>query len=142
MAGRSSARLVSGVTLRRLLVARDYMESAYSDPLALPIVAQKASLSPYHFLRLFQQAFGETPHQYLTRVRLREAKQLLLRGVPVTAACVEVGYSSLGSFSSLFTREEGLSPRDFQRRARRFVQVPKDLARMYIPGCFLSFFGE
>lgn len=136
-----ASRLVAGPIFRRLLIAREFIESAHTEPLALREVARQAGLSPYHFLRLFHRAFDETPHQYATRLRLTHAKQLLSRGVPVTEACLEVGYSSIGSFSSLFTREEGLSPLAYQRRVRRLVQVPKELARLYIPSCFLAFFA-
>jgi AraC-like DNA-binding protein len=135
-----TSRLVTGSIFRRLLVARDFIESAHTEPLALREIARHAGLSPYHFLRLFHQAFDETPHQYATRLRLTHAKRLLSLGTPVTEACFEVGYASIGSFSSLFAREEGLSPSAYQRRVRRLVQVPKELARLYIPSCFLTFF--
>src|SRR5206468_1818968 len=54
---------------RRLHQARDYMEAYLDSPLSLPQIAGVACLSSYHFLRLFKEAFQETPHQYLTRRR-------------------------------------------------------------------------
>jgi hypothetical protein len=60
----------------------------------------------------------------------------------VTDVCFEVGYSSLGSFSSLFSRVMGQSPRAWQRDVRALVRVPTDLPRLYIPGCYLAFFVD
>ncbi len=113
----------------RLLIARDLLRAHYSEPLALRDLAAAAGLSEFHLLRAYRAAFGETPHQHFTRLRLEHAKQALARGAAVTEVCFEVGYSSLGSFSTLFARATGRSPRDWQREVRA-----------QIPGCFISFF--
>jgi AraC-like DNA-binding protein len=85
------------------------MRYAYGRPVSLPDVAARANLSPYHFLRVYKRAYGETPHEFLTRLRIERAKTLLARGSHnVTEACFEVGFSSLGSFSSLFAGRVGL----------------------------------
>ena len=81
-------------------------------------------MSPYHFIRRFAAAFGETPHQFRTRERMTAAQRLLARGHSVTEVCLEVGFASLGSFSSLFTRQIGISPAAYQRRLRRSVYIP------------------
>ena len=94
-------------------------------------------MSPFHFLRSFSRVFGETPHAFVQRLRLERAKDRLARGASVTEVCFDVGYASLGSFSSLFARRVGLPPSQWQRTVRRQVAVPQALARLYIPCCYL-----
>jgi len=81
-------------------------------------------MSAFHFIRRFETVFGETPHQFRTRERLTVAQRLLARGRSVTDVCLEVGFSSLGSFSTLFARKIGLSPAAYQRNLRRTVYIP------------------
>jgi len=126
----------------RLLVAREILRERYSERLPLCELAAAAGLSEFHFLRAYRAAFGETPHEHFSRLRLEHAKRALARGAAVTEVCFDVGYSSLGSFSTRFARMTGQSPRSWQREVRTLVSVPADLPRLYIPGCFLAFFVE
>jgi AraC-like DNA-binding protein len=126
----------------RLVIARELLRARYSEPLPLRELAAAADLSEFHFLRAYRAAFGETPHQHFTRLRLEHAKRALARGARVTEVCFDVGYSSLGSFSALFARATGRSPRTWQREVRALIAVPADLPRLYIPGCFLGFFVD
>ncbi|MFN8492378.1 MAG: AraC family transcriptional regulator [Caldilineaceae bacterium] len=104
---------------RRLHCARDYIAASYSQPLTLEMMASVACLSPNHFLRTFKQLFHQTPHQYLTEQRLRQAQKLLRTSdQSVTTICLAVGFESVGSFSWLFRRQIGSSPEQF-RRAKR-----------------------
>jgi AraC-like DNA-binding protein len=142
MFGRRSARIVHGDVYRRLVRARDWMAAHQGEPLTLAALAREAGLSPFHFQRLYKQAFARSPHAHLTELRLERARRLLARGdARVTDVCLEVGYSSLGSFSTLFARHTGRSPARYQREVRRVVQVPERLPALYIPGCFLHMFG-
>jgi AraC-like DNA-binding protein len=127
---------------RRLVIARDLLRERYHEPLRLRELAAAAGFSEFHFLRAYRVAFGETPHQHFTRLRIDHARRALARGATVTEVCFEVGYSSLGSFSSLFARVTGRSPRAWQREVRALISVPADLPRLYIPGCFLAFFVD
>ena len=127
-------------TYRRLVTARELLHARYRERMSLGELAAAVGLSDFHFLRAYRQAFGQTPHQHLTRLRLEQAKRALARGEPVTEVCFDVGYASLGSFSSLFSRATGRSPRAWQREVRTLVSVPADLPRLYIPGCFFRFF--
>lgn len=127
---------------RRLLIARELLQECYTEPLRLHELSAATGLSQFHLLRAYRDAFGETPHQHVTRLRLERAKRLLAYGAAVTEVCFDVGYSSLGSFSSLFARTTGRSPRAWQREVRALVSVPTDLPRLYIPGCFLAFFVD
>lgn len=97
---------------RRLHRGRDFLRARSSTAVTLSDAARVACLSPYHFLRSFKQAFGMTPHQFLTQCRLERAKFLLERTeIPVTDICFDAGFLSLGSFSALMHRVTGLSPR-------------------------------
>jgi AraC-like DNA-binding protein len=125
-------------TRERLNRARALIDTCYDTPLDLEQLAREASFSRYHFLRLFRQAFDQTPHQYLVERRIERAKALLLAGeLSVTEVCFAVGFQSLGSFSALFHRSVGHPPR--LHRAR--VLVPGWSPRSYVPACFLRMFG-
>ncbi len=101
---------------RRLYHARDYAVALLHEPLTLDELARVAVMSPTHFLRVFRQAFGQTPHQFLTERRIERAKDLLrMTNRPVTDICLAVGFESLGSFSALFRRRVGVSPATYRR---------------------------
>src|SRR5262245_40545003 len=119
-----AARLLHDDVFRRLCRARDYLHAFHAAPLRLDDLAGHAALSRYHFLRLFHEAFGATPHQYLIRLRLERAKTLLAatRG-SVTEVCFEVGFSSLGSFSALFTQRVGCSPSGWRCRVWHLLRA-------------------
>ncbi len=133
---------LDAATLRRLVRARDLVHDCASEPLTLEALADAAGLSPAFFLRRFSAAFGTTPHRYLTEVRLERARRLLARGRAVTDVCFDVGYHSVGSFSTLFRRHLGLSPRAWQRQVRTAVGVPELWPAAFIPGCFLYMFAQ
>jgi AraC-like DNA-binding protein len=124
---------------RRLLRARDAMDRAYPQPLDIPALARTAHVSEAHFIRTFRATFGETPHRYLQRRRV-ERSMFLLRETerPVTEICLEVGLTSLGTFSRTFREVVGESPTEYRGRA---------IARA-VPTCFAmawtrpSSFGE
>lgn len=104
---------------RRLHRARDFAAACFDEPITLNDMARVACLSTNHFLRTFKQAFHQTPHQYLTRIRLERAQGLLAQtDQPVTDVCFAVGFESLGSFSWLFRQRVGLAPEAY-RRAKR-----------------------
>lgn len=123
--------LITPPTFRRLVRARELLVSEAHEVLTIRAIAAEVKLSPFHFIRQFAALYGSTPHQVRTRARLERAKKLLATGTPVTEVCVEIGFSSLGSFSALFTRWVGASPTHYRRR----VQVPRPLERVAIPGC-------
>lgn len=104
---------------RRLARARDFIDASVDRPVDMAQAAEVACLSYYHFLRLFRQAFGETPYKYLTRRRLEHARHLLITtDKTVTEISEEIGFESLGSFSWLFSRRVGMSPERFRRASR------------------------
>jgi AraC-like DNA-binding protein len=123
--------LVDAATFRRVVRARELLRSEAHDELGVGEIAARVTLSPSHLIRVFGALFGDTPHQLRTRARLERAKSLLAAGASVTEVCLEVGFSSVGSFSALFSRRVGLAPSAF----RRAVQVPRGYERMVVPGC-------
>ena len=125
----------------RLCRARELLVEIRERPLSIKDVAREVQISPFHFIRQFEALFGLTPHQFRMQSRLDQAKYLLAKGeLSVTEVCMEVGSSSLGSFSDLFARRVGSTPSDYQRRARVLVQVPGSFQRVLYPGC-LSLLG-
>ena len=96
---------------RRLLRARDAMDRAYAEPLDVRAVAAVAHVSEAHFIRCFRTAFGETPHRYLQRRRV-ERSMFLLRETDrsITDICLDVGFTSLGTFSRMFREIVGETP--------------------------------
>jgi AraC family transcriptional regulator len=101
---------------RRLLRGRDFLLSHLASPAQLKQTAAAACLSPYHFHRAFTRVFGETPHACLVRHRLDRAAGMLRRGESsVTQACLDTGFESVASFSSLFRRRFGVPPGQFRK---------------------------
>jgi AraC-like DNA-binding protein len=111
------------------------------QPLSIKDIAREIRMSPFHFIRQFEALFGVTPHQFRIQSRLDQAKYLLaIRRHSVTEVCMEVGMSSLGSFSDLFARRVGATPSAYQHSSRAMVQVPGAFPRHLFPGC-LSLMG-
>jgi AraC-like DNA-binding protein len=104
-------------TLVHLRRARDLMDRDYAQPLDVPTMAAKALMSPAHFSREFKAAYGETPYSYLMTRRIERAMALLRGGMSVTDACIAVGATSLGSFSSTFTSIVGETPSSYRSRS-------------------------
>jgi AraC-like DNA-binding protein len=110
---------------RRLCRARDLLRELGEPAPSIADLAREVRISPFHFMRQFEAVFGVTPHQFRIHARLDAAKQLLATGqYSVTDVCMEVGFSSLGSFSALFTRRIGETPSAYRRRVRAMVSVP------------------
>ena len=141
LALRREPRLYDVTTFVRLCRARDYLGDCWRDRVTLENAAKEACLSPFHFNRVFTQVFGETPHEFVTKMRVEEAKKMLLAGDrSVTEICFEVGYESLGSFSARFRSLTGLSPKEFRRQARiSFGGFAAHWPLYYIPACFQHF---
>ena len=101
---------------RHLLRARDAMDRSYAEPLDVPAVASVAHLSEAHFIRCFRAAFGETPHRYLQRRRVERAIFLLREtDRSVTDVCLDVGFTSLGTFSRTFKEIVGETPSTYRQ---------------------------
>lgn len=122
---------------RDLLRARDLVDVRYAEPLTVTDLAAAAGLSSAHFSREFRRAFGESPHAYLLTRRLERAAELLRNtDYPIADVCYRVGWASLGSFTTSFTRMHGLSPAQYRDA------YPAVANRVPIPACVLRAHGR
>jgi AraC family transcriptional regulator len=113
-AARASTRQELHARVQR---GRQAMDEMLTENLPLKNIARLAHLSPFHFHRAFCAVYGETPHAYRTRRRLERASRLLKEtDSPVTDVCLDTGFESVGSFSTLFRRRYGASPTQFRRQ--------------------------
>jgi len=110
-------------TLTHLRRARDLIDREFARPLDVPTMAHRALMSPAHFSRQFRAAYGETPYSYLMTRRIERAMALLRGGMGVTDACMAVGATSLGSFSSRFSELVGESPSAYRARLHPAVEA-------------------
>jgi len=121
--------------LAHLRRARDLIDREYARPLDVAALARAALMSSAHFSRQFRAAYGETPYGYLMTRRIERAKALLRRGdMSVTEACMEVGCTSLGSFSARFSQLVGETPTAYRARDHGALAgvpgcIAKDLTR-------------
>jgi AraC-like DNA-binding protein len=117
--------------LAHLRRARDLIDREYARPLDVAALARAALMSTAHFSRQFRAAYGETPYAYLMTRRIERAKLLLRRGdLSVTEVCLEVGCTSLGSFSARFTELVGEAPTAYRARDHsELVGVPGCIAK-------------
>ncbi|WP_422938715.1 helix-turn-helix domain-containing protein [Vreelandella venusta] len=90
------------------------MENYYSERIEVNELAKTALMSRFHYIRTFQSMYGLTPRSYLRDLRIKQAKNLLRSGLSVTEVCFAVGYESLPTFSSVFKKCTGYTPRDYQ----------------------------
>lgn len=98
-----------------------YMKANLAEPINLNQMALLGAISKFHLVRVFEEITGTTPHHFLACLRIQKAKELLLHSdASITDICMEIGYSSLGSFSQTFSDLVGISPKDFRALPRRF----------------------
>lgn len=102
-------------TAERVIAA---MRMRLSEPLEISALAKVAIISPYHFIRIFREITGIPPCRFLAALRIERAKELLLStDLSVTDICFQVGYTSQGTFTRIFSEFVGLSPNQLRRFA-------------------------
>lgn len=95
----------------------EYIHEHIEEPLSLIELAGVASLSEYYFIRLFKQATGQTPHQYVLTLRMQRAKVLLSNSErTIVDIAFSSGYANPGNFTQAFKRNFGLTPREYRRQ--------------------------
>ena len=95
--------------------SKAFMEKIYSKRIELNDLAAAACMSRFHYIRVFKRMYGLTPRAYLRDLRISKARTLLIEGMSITQVCLEVGYESLPTFSSVFKKCTGHPPREYQR---------------------------
>src|SRR5215467_10122031 len=107
------------------------MHTHLHELLTLEDLASVACLSPSHFNRVFHRLIGIPPVEFLAALRFQAARRLLLTTrLKVIDICFEVGYTSVGSFTSRFTHMVGLPPRLLRQRAHAFEPLPVEHAEL------------
>lgn len=123
--------------LIKLATARRLLAEIAEPPLSVQQVADAVRVSPYHFIRLFKSVFGVTPNQFQIQERLNWAKKLLRESdCSVTDICMEVGYASVGTFSDLFTRRVGMTPRQYRQKFSPLIEARCEVPGQLVPCCF------
>lgn len=95
--------------------SKAFMEKFYTEKIELNEIAKAAFMSRFHYVRIFQRMYGLTPRAYLRDLRISKAKALIKNGEPITRVCFEIGYESLPTFSSVFKKCTGYSPKEYQQ---------------------------
>jgi AraC-like DNA-binding protein len=121
---------------KRIVQAKLFIDNYFGDNIDLDNIADEAYFSKFHFIRLFKAIYGNTPHQYLTRVRIENSKEHLQKGNSVTETCFTVGFDSVSSFTGLFKKYTGLSPSAFQRQCMKRQEQIKSTPLQFVPNCF------
>ncbi len=111
-------------------LARVLLDRRYNAPITIEDLSREVALSPYYLIRSFRRAYKQTPHQYLVARRIAKAKELLRNSdLSITEICMAVGFESLGSFSTLFRKMAGVSPRAYRSSSQPTQNTT------YIPLC-------
>jgi AraC family transcriptional regulator len=104
-----------GLVLRQLKHIIDFILAHLNQDLSLETLAQQVGFSSYHFARLFRQATGESPHQFVLRQRIERAKRLLREtDMPLTHVALESGFASQSHLTQAFKRHLNLTPRTYR----------------------------
>ncbi len=133
--------MTANTKFKRLSAGRDYIADNYRDTFSLTDAANNSLMSPFHFSRVFKKTYGETPNEFLIRLRIEKAKKMLItENFRVSEICERVGYMSLGSFSSLFLKHVGMSPTSYRRTLWRLSSESFRYPSQVIPTCYAYHF--
>jgi len=122
---------------RHLLKGKDLADSRYFEDIGVEDMARAAGLSRAHFTREFRRAFGDTPRGYLLTRRLERAAGLLRNtDHSVISICMDVGLTSVGSFTSSFKRAYGMTPTEYR------TQFPSPANYARVPACIVHAYAR
>lgn len=126
---------------KRVVEAKLYIDQYYAEKIDLDQISDQAHFSKYHFLRLFKNAFGKSPHKYLTEVRLSHAVRLLKEGETIRDVCFKVGFESVPSFITLFKKHQGVTPNEFAKNIQQLAEAKQKIPFAFVPSCFADTYG-
>ena len=92
-----------------------YIASHIAEDISIADLSARAGYNAHYFIRLFKKSVGLAPHRYITGIRLKEAKRLLLTNATVSEVAKATGYSDNKAFSRAFKNVFGLSPSDYRK---------------------------
>ncbi|MEM9647508.1 MAG: AraC family transcriptional regulator [Bacteroidota bacterium] len=121
---------------KRIVQAKLFIDNNFQDKIDLDNISDESHFSKFHFIRLFKEIYGKTPHKYLTSVRVQEAKEHLEKGIPITETCYAVGFDSPSSFTGLFKRAVGLTPKAYRTQQLQRKEEIAEKPLKFIPNCF------
>jgi len=127
---------------RRIVEAKHFMDQNFKENIDLDKISDQANFSKFHFLRIFKSAFGMSPYQYLTELRLKQAKELLKDENRISTVCFELGFESIQSFSKLFKKHFAESPSSYQKRLHTTKVKMESNPRSFIPSCFAESYNS
>lgn len=128
---------------KRVVAAKMYIDDNMHEPIKLEQVSKKACFSPFHFHKLFTRIYKITPHEYLTQVRIAAAKRMLgQKETSVSQVCHNVGFESLGSFSTMFKKKNGVSPQAYRHSALERAEAADNQPKAFIPHCMLRYYQD
>ena len=106
-----------GLTTQQIQRVTDYIQAHLIQALTLEELAQQIGFSPYHFARLFRQATGESPHQFIVRLRVEQAQRLLKNtDLPITQVATDCGFAHQSHLTQAFKRYVTMTPKAFRQR--------------------------
>ena len=124
---------------QKIVTAKLFIDGNYPEAIDLDRLSREACLSRYHFHRLFTRIYQLTPHQYLTRKRIEQARKCLAGNeLTITQVCNDVGFESIGSFSTLFKKEIGQTPTHYRVLVWQKQQQTLEQPLRFIPHCFIE----
>jgi len=104
-----------GLAPHKLQQVLCYIEERITQPIGIRDLASEVRMSQFHFARMFKAAVGDPPHEYITRVRMERAKQLLAASdLPLREVATSVGYQTQAHFTGVFHKRVGVTPRTFR----------------------------
>ena len=99
---------------KRLLIAKNYINDQKFQKLTLKSLARESHISEYYLHRLFSNVFGVTPSEYLEKLRMTEAANLIRGGQTITDVSYKVGYNDVSYFCRRFKKFYGKTPKQYQ----------------------------
>lgn len=121
---------------QRIVKAKLFIDKHFAEPIDLDNISDQAHFSKFHFIRLFKSIYGQTPNNYLTQVRVENAKKLLAEGHSIAETSLCIGFDSTTSFAGLFKKMTGLSPSAFRKVQEERTMAIQANPLAFVPNCF------